>query len=500
MGISLVEYGSPYLDILPMAIDFRLRASLHTKSYTVHPSLSLKMDRNLRCCCLLFLWLGCCLYQSQALPLHRRDSTDRRKELYSRSESLTDTSPSATTLLRQQFEHPAETLGILLIIGGDIIQKAIAQLAGRRTAPVAFSFGWVSYSFGALLSVWGDGELLPRPDCASIVVNRKSGNTKRNESWVIGRLIRDLEMEYVTKDHYNSKAFRIIKLEAKDAWTQKLKDQEGQAVPDPPHHDIVWWSFLVCAVFQFGLAIAPMFIHRNRNWRILLVTAAGTMLALIHGSLPQWKKEKYHCRMTDAGKETTFILTRGNSHRYVFVIHVARDVRSLNLEDLAVRVGVGSSKSMKVGSAVLAILWIMLLVAIGGLAQDTWFLLGVGGFGMLHNVLVAGYKRGTSAHGVPLDTDKPYLINDEPGNVMDGLQAAERKEPGLGLALLKVFFPGRLRAHEEDFWQEAAENLAKQTEEKRKREEGGTQPQVKEPAEVVVTGGLEVAGGMRRTL
>ena len=422
---------------------------------------------------------------------------DRLKELYSRSEGLTDTSPSATALLRQQFEQPAEILGILLIIGGDIIQKAIAQLAGRRTAPVAFSFGWVSYSFGALLSVWGDGELLPRPDCASIVVNRKSGNTKQNESWVIGRLIRDLEMEYGKMDHYDNKAFRIIKLEAKDAWTQKLKNQEEEDVPDPPHHDIVWWSFLGCAVVQFGLAVAPMFIHRIRNWRILLVTAAGTMLALIHGSLPQWKREKYHCRMTDAGKETTFILTRGNSHRYVFVIHVARDVRSLNLEDLAVRAGEGSSKSMRVVSAVLAILWIMLLVAIGGLAQDTWFLLGVGGFGMLHNVLVAGYKRGTLAHGIPLDTDKPYLINDEPGNVMRGLQTAERKEPGLGLALLKIFFPGRLRLHEEKFWQEAAENLAKQ--EKRQKEEGGTQPQVKQPTGIVVTGGLGVAGGMRRT-
>lgn len=424
------------------------------------------------------------MFQSQALPLHRQDGTVRRKELYSRSESPTDTSSSAAALLRQQFEHPAEILGILLIIGGDIIQKAIAQLAGRRTSPVAFSFGWVAYSFGALLSVWGDGALLPRPDCASIVVNRKSGNTKQNESWIIGRLIRDLEMEYVTKEHYDSTAFRIIKLEAKDAWTQKLKNK-GQDIPDPPHHDTVWWSFGICAIVQFGLALAPIFIHRIRNWRIFLVTAAGTMLALIHGSLPQWRKEKYHCRMTDAGKETTFILTRGNSHQYVFVIHVACNVRSLNLEDLAVRVDVGSSKNMRVGSAVLAISWIMLLVAIGGLSQDTWFLLGVGGFGMLHNVLVAGYKRGTLAHGVPLDTDNPSLVNDEPGNVMEGLQAAERKEPGLGLALLKVFFPGRLRVHEEEFWQEAADNLAKQAKEKGQREKGGTQPPVKEPAEIV---------------
>ena len=393
--------------------------------------------------------------------MHRLDKMDRRKELYNRDEIPTSTKSSATGLLRQQFEHPAEILGILLIIGGDIIQKAIAQLAGRSTAPVAFSFGWVSYSFGALLSIWGDGALLPQPDCVSIVVNRKSGNTKRNESWVIGRLIRDLEMKYNQKEKYDGKAFRVIRLEAKDAWAQKLKNRQGEAIPDPPHHDKVWWSFSLCAILQFGLALAPIFINQARNWRILLVTGAGTILALIHGSLPQWKKEKYNCRMTDAGKETTFILTRGNSHQYVFVIHVACGVRSLNLEDLAVSRRIGASKRMRVVSVTLATSWIMLLVAIGGLAQDTWFLLGVGGVGMLHNIIVAGYKRGTSAHGVPLDTDNPHLINDVPGNVMNGLKAAERKEPGLGLALLKVFFPGRLRADEEQFWQRAADDLAK---------------------------------------
>ena len=390
--------------------------------------------------------------------MHRLDKIDRRKELYNSDEIPTSTKSSATGLLRQQFEHPAEILGILLIIGGDIIQKAIAQLAGRRTAPVAFSFGWVSYAFGALLSIWGDGALLPQPDCASMVINRKSGNTKRNESWVIGRLIRDLEIRYNQMENYDGEAFRIIKLEAKDAWTKKLKNQQGEAVPDPPRHDIVWWSFS-CAILQFGLALAPIFIKQARNWRILLVTGAGTILALIHGSLPQWKEEKYSCRMTEAGKETTFILTRGNSHQYVFVIHVACDVRCLNLEDLAVSRRIGASKHMKIISAILATCWVMLLVAIGGLAQDTWFLLGVGGVGMFHNILVAGYKRGTSAHGVPLDTHNPHLINDQPGNVMDGLKAAEREEPGLGLALLKVFFPGRLKAEEEQFWQSVAHDL-----------------------------------------
>ena len=78
---------------------------------------------------------------------------------------------------------------------------------------------------------------------------------------------------------------------------------------------------------------------------------------------------------------------------------------------------------------------------------------------MFHNVWVAGHERGTSAHGVPLEITEPELINEGTVGTMAGLQIAERKEPGLGLALLNEFFPGRLEAKEEKFWKEASEKF-----------------------------------------
>jgi hypothetical protein len=42
---------------------------------------------------------------------------------------------------RDQFNHPAEVFSVLLILGGDVVARALAQLAGGRLTPVTFSFG-----------------------------------------------------------------------------------------------------------------------------------------------------------------------------------------------------------------------------------------------------------------------------------------------------------------------------------------------------------------------
>ena len=398
---------------------------------------------------LCILWLFYHFSQSQSSPLPQVEVNQVPEKM------RLDIENTATGPLREQFKNPAEILGILLLIGGDTIRKAIAQLAGPTVAPVAFSFGWVAYSFGALLSVWGDGRLLPEPDVHSMVINPKSGNTKQNESWVLGRLIRDLEMHYSTHNsktqEFGGKGFYIIKLEAMNIWN-KRNHWNGKDRPDPPAHDLVWWSFFGCVVLQFGLALAPIFIDHSGNWRILLVTGAGTMMAFIHGSLPQCKKEKYECEMTEEGKDTTFIVTRGNSHQYVFVIHSSSGFRTLNMEHLAVSRRIGVKNVMKYITAVLAACWIVLLIAIGGLEQDTWFLLGVGGIGMFHNVWVAGHARTTAAHGIPLDIENAKCLTDPNKSVMKGLMKAEKTEPGVGLALLKVYFPGRLTPDEDKWW------------------------------------------------
>ena len=57
--------------------------------------------------------------------------------------------------LKSQWRNPNDILSLLLLLGPDVIQRALAQLVGRRMTPVAFSFGWAAYSIGALFSTFG---------------------------------------------------------------------------------------------------------------------------------------------------------------------------------------------------------------------------------------------------------------------------------------------------------------------------------------------------------
>lgn len=99
----------------------------------------------------------------------------------------------------EQMENPSEVFSVMLIIGGDIVQKAVAQMSGHRLTFIPFSFGWVAYAFNSLMSAFGDGSLMPDPEFGSEVIHMSSGIRKENNSWVLCRLIRDLERE-VTKE------------------------------------------------------------------------------------------------------------------------------------------------------------------------------------------------------------------------------------------------------------------------------------------------------------
>ena len=64
---------------------------------------------------------------------------------------------SATVdFLRGQWSNPADIFTILLIIGGDVVRVAIAQLCAGpvpNLTPVSFSFGWVIFSVLARLTM-----------------------------------------------------------------------------------------------------------------------------------------------------------------------------------------------------------------------------------------------------------------------------------------------------------------------------------------------------------
>lgn len=43
--------------------------------------------------------------------------------------------------LQLQWTHPSDVFSVLLLLGGDVISRALAQLAGGIVTPVTFSFG-----------------------------------------------------------------------------------------------------------------------------------------------------------------------------------------------------------------------------------------------------------------------------------------------------------------------------------------------------------------------
>jgi hypothetical protein len=137
--------------------------------------------------------------------------------------------------LTAQLANPADVFTLLFLVGGDVVQTALAQNAGFRMVelpfwptntktthkskwtsvgnnirppkwkysvrfspvgwgftPVVFSFGWVSYAFTTLKTAAGGETLMPVSTAQNVVVMEgKSGHTRSNTSWVIGRLWRD---------------------------------------------------------------------------------------------------------------------------------------------------------------------------------------------------------------------------------------------------------------------------------------------------------------------
>ncbi|KAK0189969.1 hypothetical protein F5146DRAFT_1053382 [Armillaria mellea] len=342
---------------------------------------------------------------------------------------------SISQSIQYTWENPSDTLSILLIIGGDIVLKALAQLSGRSFTPIAFSFGWVAYSFNTLMSVFGDGRLVPAPDYPAKVVNAGNGYARDSKSWVIGRLLRDSERPRPESIGMNITVFKAV-------------DSKLAGVPSI---DMWWYSGLVTIFIQLVIAVIPYALHKN--WSILFVTIAGTALALITGAIPQWRSEKWDCR-----RKTNKVLcvTGGNGSRYAMVI-LGMGV-GLDLEDLteaeAPRTKYRRTDRRpalwvtQLACLTLAALWIIFLIDATALKEDTWYLLGVGGLGMVQNVLVAGAERPCSTSGIHLERIEE--IQQE--KIMDALMDLEEGYVKVGKALVTEFFPKELREAEKQWW------------------------------------------------
>jgi len=327
---------------------------------------------------------------------------------------------SVTKTFLSQWLNPTDVLSVLLIIGGDVVQKAVAQLSGGYLVPVTFSFGWITYSFSALMASFGDGKIMPAPDCQSIVINTNSGYVRENRSWVLGRILRDFE-----EDPCDS-ALRVVVFRAKSG---------------PATKDWIWYGGIATIVSQCIIALVPFVDHGN--WVILVVTLVGTILALCDGALPQWRSEKWAARKRS---RKTVAITRGNGSQHVMIIIAGG--QCCDLEDLAAaRIHVQPFTRRLL--VIFCLLRFMLLIVVAGLHQDAWYLLSIGSVGMAQNIIAASARRTPSSHGLPLE--KLNVI--EGGKVMGVLKELEVRYPGAGSSLLRVFFPGPLREDEKRWWQ-----------------------------------------------
>ena len=138
-----------------------------------------------------------------------------------------------------------------------------------------------------------------------------------------------------------------------------------------------------------------------------------------------------------------------------------------NLEDLAS----GQSNTLVatttwtcIALLALATLWILLLITAAGQKTNTWFLLAVGGIGILQNIYVASAQRSPENFGISLE----YITVFGNASVMETLFRVEEQYKDVGRSLLGEFFPGDVREHEKIRWEALKKTWAEKAAEERK--------------------------------
>lgn len=370
-----------------------------------------------------------------------------------------------------QWRNPSDVSSILMVIGGDLVQKALAQSAGMWFTPVCFSFGWVSYAFSSLVSIVGDGRLLPQPDYPVKVFNLDSGYCRENKHWMIGRLLRDQIARLDRKDHRYGRQcgirISIFAAEKNTSGTTKLR------------YGTLHYIAALTMITQLIVATIPVVLQGE--WSILLTTGTGTLLVLSMGCIPQWSAEKLPNSQTC---RKTFALTSGNGSQDILVIFGSG--KCLDLEELSTAesprsgrpwlkfpwLSTSSQLSAECGSprynsrrakmlgslpqgfwitrivvAFQSVCWLLLLVNVAAIKSHTWYLLAVGAIGMFQNAMLAGVPRSNEDQNIPLRLVETINTN----KVMDGLMDLEVSYH-CGRHLVPEFFPGPLRAAENRWW------------------------------------------------
>ncbi|EIW76590.1 hypothetical protein CONPUDRAFT_157775 [Coniophora puteana RWD-64-598 SS2] len=354
--------------------------------------------------------------------------------------------------LRNAWIHPS-FIAVLLSIGGDVVAKSLAQLTGPIFVPIPFSFGWAAYSLIALMSVVGDGRLLPKPDNTAKVYNIGRGTSCANQSWMLGRFFRDAQKPL----EGNSMIISIY--------------GGGAAL------DWCYYSGFAVILIQLGIAAIPCGLYGD--YYVLLVAGIATVLTLLTAALPQWRAEKFSGRR---GSKQAIAITSGNGSPNVVVIINEGEPGSIDLEDLAsgpsplLNYGPPNKELLVLGSparlrltqivcVALVLGWVAFLLT-SQLVTHTWYLLFAAGLGTIFNVIVAGARRSPSTRMINVEHIQEIRQHKDANatmsaerveevrlrEVMHTLMDAERGYPNLGKVLLPEFHGALLKPEEKKWW------------------------------------------------
>jgi len=303
---------------------------------------------------------------------------------------------------------------------------------------------------------------MPEADYPSRLINIANGSIHPIRSWILGRIVRDFH--YWKPQAVDDELQPLLE---NPRWATARVGPDDNSRPVPPRlkrvglcvsifhfsphlpfgtpiKDWVFYSGIVTAIIQLGIASLPYALYHD--WSVLAITACGTLLAFVSGTSPLWKHEKWTCRK----RSKTVVLTSTSLAQHAIVI-IGRG-SDPDLQELAIFEPERTASTLhRSFGAFLAVLWLVLLVSVAGLKQNTWFMLAVGGLGMVQNVVVGGASRKPKSFGLHLELDEVIAGP----KVMRVLMDVEGKYPGVGTSMVDTFFPGgNLMPNEEIFWQE----------------------------------------------
>jgi len=324
---------------------------------------------------------------------------------------------------------------LVMLMGEPILRKAISVTAASPRLDAAhLGAGWLAWCLDAVVTALsGTTDLVAKPENACKVMNLKAGHARANNSFVLSRLLRDLE-----KAHEHKVGGLCV----------EILDAGKQIAP-------VNWRVNILAIgaMTAQIIIALLAFMVNGDMNVLLFFWASLLAMEAMANLLAWTATKYHARKND---NQSYALMRGNGYRHVFIIRNTHP-EAWNLEDMAAGAhsyAYTSTPELLVICLAALTFGFLTVAATMMPAHSVIGILAILFIGTVANILVAALPRESWMHGVTL-THAETISTDR--TIFGALERLEEKYPGAGQQLVGEFVPAGLNEKSKAQWAQMLE-------------------------------------------